>query len=55
MEANYKIPELAAKARQLFGTTPEAVTIALKTAGKDSATLEEATEIVKEFLNREVK
>ena len=55
MEANYKIPELAAKACQLFGTTPEVVTVALKTAGKDSAALEEAAEIIRNFLNREVK
>ena len=55
MEASYKIPELAAKARQLFGTTPEVAMIALKTAGKDSAALEEAAEIIRNFLNREVK
>ena len=30
-EAMYRAEELAAKARQMFGTTPEIVTVALKT------------------------
>ena len=53
--ATYKAAELAAQARQLFGTTPEVVTVALKTAGKESATVEEAQETVREFMNREVR
>ena len=52
--AVYSAAELAAKARQLFGTTPEVVTVALKTAGKEAAGVEEAREIVREFLDREV-
>lgn len=54
-EAMYKAEELAAKARQMFGTTPEVVAVALKTAGKESATIEDAKKTVHEFLNREVK
>ncbi len=54
-EAMYKAAELAAKARQMFGTTPEVVTVALKTAGKESATIEDAKRTVQEFLDREVK
>lgn len=54
-EAMYKVAELAARARQMFGTTQEVVTVALKTAGKESATIEDAKKTVQEFLNREVK
>ena len=54
-EATYKVAELAAKARQMFGTTPEVVTAALKIADKESATVEDAQKIIQEFLNREVK
>lgn len=54
-EASYKVSELAAQARQLFDTTPEVVTVALNVAGKKSVTIEEAKEIVKKFLNQEVK
>ena len=53
-EAIYKVAELAAKARQVFDTPPEVVTAALRTAGKESATVEEAKKIVQDFLNREV-
>lgn len=55
MEATYKTAELAAKARQMFGTTPEVVTVALRLAGKESFTVEEAKQTVHDFLNREVK
>ncbi len=48
----YKVSELAAKARQVFGTTPEVVSVALK--GKEAATVEEAKTVVKNFLEREV-
>lgn len=53
--AVYKTAELAAQARQLFDTTPEVVAVALRAAGKDSATLEEATKCVQAFLAKEVK
>lgn len=51
----YKVNELAAKARQIFGTTPEVVTVALNSAGKETATVDEAKKAVKAFLEREVK
>lgn len=50
----YKVNELAAKARQIFGTTPEIVTVALNSTGKETATVEEAKAIIKVFLEREV-
>ncbi len=52
--ATYRVSELAAQARQLFGTSPEVVTVALRTAGKKAATVEEARASVREFLNRGV-
>ncbi len=55
MEATYKASELAARARQMFNTTPEVVSVALQLGGKDSYTVEEAKQTVKDFLNREVK
>lgn len=55
MAATYKTAELAAKARQMFDTTPEVVTVALRMAGKESYTVEEAKQTVHDFLNREVK
>lgn len=51
----YSISDFARHAKQLFGTTPEAVTVALKMAGKEMTTPEEAKAIVKEFLEKEVK
>lgn len=53
--ATYKAAELAAKARQMFDTTPEVVTVALRLTGKESFTVDEAKQTVQEFLNREVK
>lgn len=50
----YKVNELAAKARQIFGTTPEVVTVALNSIGKEMATVDEAKADVKAFLEREV-
>lgn len=55
MEATYKAAELAAQARQLFGTTPEVVSVALREAKKETATVKEAQATVKAFLEREVK
>ena len=43
------------KARKLFGTTPEVVTVALQTAKLKEATLDEAKATVKAFLEKEVK
>ena len=56
MEAvKYRAAELAQKARKLFGTTPEVVTVALQTAKLKEATLDEAKATVKAFLEKEVK
>ncbi len=55
MEASYKASELAAQAGRLFGTTPEVAGAALRDAGKETATIEEARAIVRAFLEREVK
>lgn len=54
-EAIYKAEELAANARELFHTTPEAAAAALRTAGRETSTREEAARIVREFLDREVR
>ena len=51
-DATYKVTELAAQARQIFGTTPEVVTVALKTTGKDTVTIQEAKKPVKDFLSK---
>lgn len=55
MAATYKAAELAAKARQMFNTTPEVVTVALRLTEKESFTVDEAKQTVKEFLDKEVK
>ena len=54
-EARYSISELAGHSAELFETTPEMVTVALRLAGKDTATVDEAKAIVREFAEREVK
>ena len=54
-EARYEATELAKNARQLFETTPEVVTVALRLAGLETATKEEADGIIREFLSKEVK
>ena len=54
-EVTYSIKDFAGQAKRMFGTTPEAVTAALRLAGKEAATIEEAKKIVKEFLEKEVK
>ena len=55
METSYKAAELAAQARHLFNTTPEVVSVALRVAGRKTATVAEAQAIVGEFLEKEVK
>lgn len=54
-EPIYTAAELATAARAKFGTSPEVVAAALKTANKEKATLDEAAAIVKAFLEREVR
>lgn len=50
----YSADELANNAK-LFGTSREIVVVALRKAGKKSATFEEAKSIVDKFKNKEVK
>lgn len=54
-EAKYESTELAKNAKQLFETTPEVATVALRLAGKETATKEEAADIIRAFLSKEVK
>lgn len=54
-EPLYTAAELSAAARTKFGTSPEVVTTALKSANKEKSTLSETAAIVKAFLEREVK
>lgn len=54
-ETRYSVSDFAKQAKKLFGTTPEAVTVALRKAGKQTATVEEAQKTVREFLAKEVK
>lgn len=49
----YTAAELAAN-HKVFGTSREIVVIALKIAGKDSATLDEARAIIEKFLSKEL-
>lgn len=51
----YSVADFAGQAKKIFGTTPEAVTVAFRVAGKDKATVDDAKDIVKKFLAREVK
>lgn len=53
-ETKYSVSDFAKQARTMFDTTPEVVTVAFKAAKKNTATIEEAKEIVKEFLEKEV-
>jgi hypothetical protein len=48
------VGELAAAAREQFGTVPEVVAAALKGAGKTQATVAETKAIVEKFLKRRV-
>lgn len=54
-ETRYGIADFAAQARKLFDTTPEVVTVALRTAGLETATKDEAERTIKAFLEKEVK
>ena len=53
--STYTAAELAEKSRQIFGKPPEVVYAAFKAVGKQSATLDEAKEIVNKFLQKEVQ
>lgn len=54
-ESVYSANELAANAKNVFGTRPECVAVALKAAGKMECTVTETKKIVEKFLKREVK
>lgn len=54
-ESVYSAADLASAARARFGVLPEVVITALRTVGKQKATLTEARLIVKDFIKREVK
>lgn len=54
-EPIYSVSELSLAARVKFGTSPEVVAAAFKVANKDKATLNDASAIVKAFLERKVK
>lgn len=54
-ESKYGIEELAAAAKDAFGTSAIVVRAALKLAGKTEYTLAEAEKIVNKFKNKEVQ
>lgn len=54
-EAVYSVNELAANAREIFGTRQECVVAALRAADKSECTVSEAKKIVERFLKKEVK
>lgn len=51
----YSASELADNAGKIFGVRRECVAAALRASGKAECTVDEAKEIVKKFLKREVK
>lgn len=51
----YSVDDLVRAARQVFGTAPECVRVALRKDGKESYTADDAKTIVGKFLKREVK
>lgn len=54
-EPVYSVSELAANAKEIFGTRQECVLAALKAVRKSECTVSEAQEVVEKFLKREVK
>ena len=53
--STYTVDELAKAPEAVGAKSPDIVRAALKRAGLESATVEEAKEIVKKFKNKEVK
>lgn len=53
-ESTYTVAELASAAKR-WGTMPEVVVAALKSAGKKTATLKETEDIVKRFLSMKIR
>jgi len=54
VESVYTAKELADN-HKVFGTYREIVVVALRNAGKETATLSEARKIIEKFKNKEVK
>ncbi len=54
VEVLYSVSDLA-KAAKIFNATSDVVIAAMKLAGKSQATQEEASKIIKDFINKEVK
>lgn len=54
-KSKYQIVELAEQAERIFDTKRECVLVALKATGKDCFTVEEAKNIIRQFLKKEVK
>lgn len=55
-EIKYSAADFAKQAKKMFGTAlEEVVTVALRTAGMTTATIAEANETIKKFLEIEVK
>lgn len=54
-QPEYTVAEFARASEKVFGVSQDIVTAALRMAGKQAATVEEAKKIVKEFASKEVK
>lgn len=54
-ESVYSVDELAANAKEIFGTRQECVATALRSDEKKGYTVPEAKRILEKFLKREVK
>lgn len=54
-QPKYTAAEFARASEKVFGVSQDIVTAALHMAGKQTATVEEAKKIVKEFASKEVK
>jgi hypothetical protein len=52
--AKYGRDELIRQARALFGVSPDAAAGALSAEARDALTVNEARQIIKQFLNRKV-
>lgn len=55
IDCEYSVVDLISAARSSFGVPPEIVSAAMKIAGKDKATIDEAKQIIKEFKERKVR
>ena len=53
-ESVYTLPELVAASGRLFGCGPDCVVAAFREAGKDSASISEAKQMMQKFLRKEI-